>query len=240
MKILVIGSPYVGKTYLIEKFVKKKNNYSFADIREYRKIIAKNYFSKNKNSIGPLTFQIKLLILNPILFFLTFFFLVFNPSFPFNPTFVLRIWKYYFIQFYCLEKKLRSDNHIVIQDEGLIKKIYDSIPDEIHDKKKFNWWKKNYKTVNKKLLFSLKKYNKIFFITTSPDNVISRMKKRDGNILGVKKKAAYKKRFLLQQKFYNNLSKICNQNNIQFIKIKNISTKKAYYCFSKAVKLNLS
>ena len=34
---------------------------------------------------------------------------------------------------------------MIIQDEGVLKKIYDSMPDELSNKKLFNWWKKNYK-----------------------------------------------------------------------------------------------
>jgi hypothetical protein len=98
MKFLVIGSPYTGKTSLIEKFVKKNKDYFFLDIRNYRKLIDRNYYKNNKNKIGPLLLQIKLLFIRPKLIFVLIFFLFFSSKI------LLRFWKFYFIQHFPKEK----------------------------------------------------------------------------------------------------------------------------------------
>ena len=136
MKFLVIGSPYTGKTSLIEKFVKKNKDYFFLDIRNYRNIINKKFYKNNKHKIGPLLQQLQLLFIKPKLFFILIFFLFFSPRI------LLRFWKFYFIQYFSQKKILILRKKKIIQDEGVVKKIYDGIPDIVSNKNQFYWWKK--------------------------------------------------------------------------------------------------
>lgn len=234
MKFLVIGSPYTGKTSLIEKFLIKNPNYFFLDIRNYRKLIDINYYKDNKNKIGPLLLQIKLLIIKPKLIFVLIFFLFFSPRI------LLRFWKFYFIQHFSHRRILNLKDQIVIQDEGVLKKIYDSMPDELSNKKLFNWWKKNYKKINRKLSFTFNDYDKVIIITSPSKNIINRMKKRKEFYLNKVQKDAYLKRFILQQTFYKNLIKILKKNQINAFMINNTNFEKSFLSFKKVLKIKKS
>jgi len=234
MKFLIIGSPYTGKTSLIEKFLKKNPNSFFLDIRNYRKLIDTNYYKYNRNKIGPLLLQIKLLITKPKLIFVLIFFLFFSPRI------LLRFWKFYFIQYFSQRKILNLKDQMIIQDEGVLKKIYDSMPDELSNKKLFNWWKKNYKKINKKLIFTFSGYDKVIIITSPSKNIIGRIKKRNEFFLNELQKDAYLKRFILQQTFYKNLLKILKKNNVNTTMINNTNLNKSFLRFDKVLKIKKS
>ena len=193
MKFLVIGSPYTGKTSLIEKFVKKNKNYFFLDIRNYRKIIDNKFYKKNRNKIGPLFLQFKLLLIKPKLIFSLIFFLFFSPKI------LLRFWKFYFIQYFSQKKILSLRDQIIIQDEGVLKKIYDGMPDEAANKDFFYWWKKNYEIINRKLLFTFYDYDKVIIVTSPSKNILQRMRKRNEFSFNSVQKQAYLKKYILQQ-----------------------------------------
>ena len=234
MKFLVIGSPYTGKTSLIEKFVKKNKNYFFLDIRNYRKIIDNKFYKKNRNKIGPLFLQFKLLLIKPKLIFSLIFFLFFSPKI------LLRFWKFYFIQYFSQKKILSLRDQIIIQDEGVLKKIYDGMPDEAANKDFFYWWKKNYEIINRKLLFTFYDYDKVIIVTSPSKNILQRMRKRNEFSFNSVQKQAYLKKYILQQIFYKNLIKICKKNYIKVTMINNKEFNKSYLSFEKALKINKS
>ena len=185
MKILVLGTPYSGKTSIILNFVKKKKSYYFIDIKNYQSVLKyKSFFHSILNKICILFKNLS--ILNILFFFVIHL----------KIKLFFRFIKYFLIQLELLSKC--ADKKFIIQDEGVFKKLYDSMS---LDNLKNYWWLQNYKAINSLMLFTIQEYDILFIINVRQEKIIDRIYKRADQVIKENKKFILKKH-ILQQKIY--------------------------------------
>jgi hypothetical protein len=204
MKILVLGMPYAGKTTIILDFIKKNKHFFFLDIKNYKKKI------KYKSSFHSILKKTFIFLKNFRIVNILFFFII-----HLKLQLVFRFIKYFLIQLELLCKS--ANKKFIIQDEGVVKKIYDSMS---LDCSKNHWWFTNYKTINSLMLFTVAEYDMLLIVSVSKDKIINRIKKRaDFNIN--ENKASFIRRHVWQQKIYYNFFRQAKTAGIKCIFIKN-------------------
>jgi adenylate kinase family enzyme len=185
MRILVLGTPYSGKTSIILNFVKKKKLYHFIDIKNYRNLLKyKSFFHSILNKICILFKNLR--IFNILLFFIIHL----------KIKLFFRFIKYFLIQLELFSKS--ANKKFIIQDEGVFKKLYDSMS---LDNSKNYWWLENYKTINSLMLFTIREYDMLLIINVNQEKIINRILKR-GDLDIKDNKKSFLKRHMLQQKIY--------------------------------------
>ena len=186
MRILVLGTPYSGKTSIILNFVKKKKLYHFIDIKNYRSLLKyKSFFHSILNKICILVKNLR--IFNILLFFIIHL----------KIKLFFRFIKYFLIQLELFSKS--ANKKFIIQDEGVFKKLYDSMS---LDNSKNYWWLENYKTINSLMLFTIREYDMLLIINVNQEKIINRILKR-GDLEIKENKKSFLERHVLQQKIYH-------------------------------------
>jgi hypothetical protein len=186
MRILVLGTPYSGKTSIILNFVKKKKLYHFIDIKNYRSVLKyKSFFHSILNKICILVKNLR--IFNILLFFIIHL----------KIKLFFRFIKYFLIQLELFSKS--ANKKFIIQDEGVFKKLYDSMS---LDNSKNYWWLENYKTINSLMLFTIREYDMLLIINVNQEKIINRILKR-GDLEIKENKKSFLERHVLQQKIYH-------------------------------------
>ena len=186
MRILVLGTPYSGKTSIILNFVKKKKLYHFIDIKNYRSVLKyKSFFHSILNKICILVKNLR--IFNILLFFIIHL----------KIKLFFRFIKYFLIQLELFSKS--ANKKFIIQDEGVFKKLYDSMS---LDNSKNYWWLENYKTINSLMLFTIREYDMLLIINVNQEKIINRILKR-GDLEIKENKKSFLERHVIQQKIYH-------------------------------------
>jgi len=198
MRILVLGTPYSGKTSIILNFVKKKKLYHFIDIKNYRNLL------KYKSFFDSILNKICILFKNLRIFNILFFFII-----HLKIKLFFRFIKYFLIQSELFSKS--ANKKFIIQDEGVFKKLYDSMS---LDNSKNYWWLENYKTINSLMLFTIREYDMLLIINVNQEKIINRILKR-GDLEIKDNKKSFLKRHMLQQKIYHDF----------FIRVKTLGKK---------------
>lgn len=186
MRILVLGTPYSGKTSIILNFVKKKKSYYFIDIKNYRSVL------KYKSFFHSILKKICIFFKNLRIFNILFFFII-----HLKIKLFFRFITYFLIQLELLSKS--GSKKFIIQDEGVFKKLYDSMS---LDNSKNYWWLENYKTINSLMLFTIREYDILLIINVNQGKIINRIYKR-GDLEIKENKKSFLARHMLQQKIYH-------------------------------------
>lgn len=204
MIVNVVGTNYAGKTTLIENSL-RDHPAAFLDIRNYRNLIAPDFYRTSTNAVGPWPMQWRMARKHPK-----------GPVGALRvlasgrPALAARFWRYFFIHAALVDAapRLAPGRDLVIVDEGLPKKFIEAVPfvtNAESDAVRREWDEVIGHHMDEVVAALAGIVDKIVWVDADADDIVSRARNRTPDFLARVGEDAVRTRHEIQKKAFEAL-----------------------------------